>query len=118
MRVLTEQLAHELRERAQDRVTAHLLIPGWTFTPMNFPGVAADAPKPAGTWSAAHVVDRMIEGMSAGDFYIFCQDNEVTREMDQRQMQWAADDLIQNRPALSRWHPDWREKFAGFMKGA
>jgi hypothetical protein len=59
----------------------------------------------------------MIEGLSADDFYIFCQDNEVTRDMDQRRMQWSADDLIHNRPALSRWHPDWREKFAEFMKG-
>lgn len=117
VRVLTEQLAHELRERVQNRVTAHLLIPGWTFTPMNFPGVATDTPQPAGTWSADQVVDRMIEGLSAGDFYIFCQDNEVTRDMDQRRMQWSADDLIHNRPALSRWHPDWREKFAEFMKG-
>ncbi|RNM19083.1 SDR family oxidoreductase [Dickeya undicola] len=118
VRVLTEQLAHELCERVQDRVTAHLLIPGWTFTPMNFPDVSADAPQPTGTWSADQVVDRMVESLSAGDFYIFCQDNDVTREMDQRRMQWSADDMIQNRPALSRWHPDWREKFAEFMKGA
>lgn len=118
VRVLTEQLAHELRERVQDRVTAHLLIPGWTYTPMNFPGMAVDAIQPAGTWSADQVVDRMIEGLRAGDFYIFCQDNEVTREMDQRRMQWSADDLIQNRPALSRWHPDWREEFAEYMKDA
>lgn len=118
VRVLTEQLAHELRERAQGHVTAHLLIPGWTFTPMNFPGVPAGTPQPAGTWSADQVVARMIESLNAGDFYIFCQDNEVTREMDQRRMQWSADDMIQNRPALSRWHPDWGEQYAEFMKGA
>ncbi|MEQ4510887.1 MAG: SDR family oxidoreductase [Dickeya sp.] len=118
VRVLTEQLAHELYERVQNRVTAHLLIPGWTFTPMNFPNASADTPQPTGTWRADQVAERMIESLNAGDFYIFCQDNDVTREMDQRRMQWSADDMIQNRPALSRWHPDWREKFAEFMKGA
>jgi len=31
-------------------------------------------------------------------------------------MRWAADDVILNRPALSRWHPDYKEAFARFMK--
>lgn len=39
----------------------------------------------------------------------------MTREVDQRRIQWAADDLILNRPALSRWHPDYAEAFAAFM---
>jgi NAD(P)-dependent dehydrogenase (short-subunit alcohol dehydrogenase family) len=111
LRVLTEQLAHELRQRV-GHVSAHLLIPGYTFTPMNFPGMAPDAPKPDAPWSAAQVADRLVEGLTAGHFYIFCEDNEVTRELDQYRMQWAADDLILNRPALSRWHPDYREAFA------
>ena len=25
--------------------------------------------------------------------------------MDEKRVQWAAEDLIKNRPALSRWHP-------------
>ena len=29
----------------------------------------------------------------------------------------AAGDLVENRPALSRWHPDYAEAFAEFMKG-
>ena len=29
---------------------------------------------------------------------------------------WAAEDIIRNRPALSRWHPDYAEAFARFMK--
>lgn len=32
VKAFTEQLAHELREATGDRVTAHLLVPGWTFT--------------------------------------------------------------------------------------
>lgn len=114
LRVLTEQLAYELQQ-ASDRVSAHLLIPGYTFTPMNFPGIGADAVKPAAPWSAGQVVQRMLDGMAAGDFYLICEDNEVTRELDQRRMQWSADDLILNRPALSRWHPDYREKFAAYV---
>ncbi|MCB2059176.1 MAG: hypothetical protein R3E09_13140 [Novosphingobium sp.] len=27
----------------------------------------------------------------------------------------AAHDLIEVRPALSRWHPDWKERFEAFM---
>ncbi len=114
LRVLTEQLAHELRQRV-DHVTAHLLIPGYTFTPMNFPGMTATTPKPDAPWTAAQVADRLVEGLASGEFYIFCQDNDVTRELDQYRMQWAADDLILNRPALSRWHPDHREAFARQM---
>jgi hypothetical protein len=42
-------------------------------------------------------------------------DNEVTREMDEKRMTWAIGDLIENRPALSRWHPAWQDRFAAFM---
>jgi hypothetical protein len=27
----------------------------------------------------------------------------------------AAEDLIRNRPALSRWHPDYADEFAEFL---
>ena len=118
VRVLTEQLAHELREQIGDRVTAHLLIPGYTFTPMNFPGTTYDSLKPEAPWSADQVADRMVQGVRAGEFYIFCEDNEVTSELDQRRMQWAMDDLIKRRPALSRWHPDFKNEFAAFAKSS
>jgi NAD(P)-dependent dehydrogenase (short-subunit alcohol dehydrogenase family) len=114
VKVLTEQLAHELRNVAGCAITAHLLIPGYTFT-----GMTARGPeKPADAWTADQVVDAMIDGMGRGDFYILCADNAVTREMDERRIQWTADDLIRNRPALSRWHPDYGEAFAAFMAGA
>ena len=54
--------------------------------------------------------------MARGDFYVLCPDNDVTREMDEKRMFWAAHDIIENRPALSRWHPDYKEAFAEFMK--
>ena len=59
----------------------------------------------------------MIDRIEAGDFYILCPDNEVTRAMDEKRMAWAMGDIIENRPALSRWHPDWQDAFARFMSG-
>ena len=53
--------------------------------------------------------------MAAGDFYILCPDNDVTRAMDNARMTWAMQDLTQNRPPLSRWHPDYEHAFAEFL---
>jgi len=113
VKAVTEQLAHGLRNVEGCRVTAHLLIPGFTFT-----GITGGArtEKPAGAWSADQVVDFMLPALARGDFYILCPDNETTRETDEKRMRWAADDVILNRPALSRWHPDYKEAFARFMK--
>ena len=115
VKVLTEQLAHELREKVGDRISAHLLIPGYTFTPMNFPGMTPDTEKPDSPWTADQVAERMVEGMANRDFYIFCEDNESSWELDQRRMQWSADDMIQNRPALSRWHKDYADQFKAYV---
>lgn len=112
VKAFTELLAHELRQVAPGRVSAHLLIPGFTFT-----GMTGRAEKPAGAWTAEQVVEVMVAGIAKGDFYLFCQDHETTRAMDERRMAWAAGDLIHNRPALSRWHPDYADAFAAFMKG-
>ncbi len=40
----------------------------------------------------------------------------MTRDMDERRILWAAEDIIENRPALSRWHPDYKTAFSEFMK--
>lgn len=58
----------------------------------------------------------MLESLRRGDFYILCPDNEVTRAMDEKRMAWAIGDVIENRPALSRWHPDFADAFAQYMK--
>jgi NAD(P)-dependent dehydrogenase (short-subunit alcohol dehydrogenase family) len=112
VKALTEGLAHTLRERTGGRVTAHLLIPGFTYT-----GMTSAAEKPEGAWTSEQVVAFMLERLPAGDFYILCPDNDVTREMDQKRMAWAMGDVIENRPALSRWHPDWQDAFAAYMAG-
>ena len=47
----------------------------------------------------------MLSGVARGDFYIICPDGEVTAEMDKMRILWAAGDITENRPPLSRWHP-------------
>jgi NAD(P)-dependent dehydrogenase (short-subunit alcohol dehydrogenase family) len=113
VKVLTEALAHSLRNEDGARITAHLLVPGSTFTGMTSRGRTE---KPAGAWTPDQVIDMLIEGMNQGDFYIICPDNEVTRDVDNKRMLWAAQDVILNRPPLSRWHNDYKAAFAAFLE--
>jgi NAD(P)-dependent dehydrogenase (short-subunit alcohol dehydrogenase family) len=112
VKVLTEGLAHSLRNVEGCRVTAHLLVPGSTFTGMTARGRAE---KPPGAWTPGQVVDVMVERMGNGDFYIICPDNDVTTDVDNRRILWGAEDIIRNRPPLSRWHPDYAAEFAAFL---
>jgi len=111
---LTESLAHDLLATG-GRVTAHLLIPGFTYT--GFTRRRGVAEKPAAAWTADQVADFMLTAMARGDFYLLCPDNDVTREMDERRIAWSAGDIIGNRPALSRWHPDHADAFKAHMEG-
>ena len=113
--MLTEALAHSLRNVEGSQITAHLLIPGSTFTGMTSGGRTE---KPPGAWLPDQVVDLLVEGIARDDFYILCPDNDVTREIDNRRILWAAQDITENRPALSRWHPDFSAAFARFLAGA
>ena len=114
VKVLTEGLAHSLRSTENSQVTAHLLIPGSTFTGMTRRN---HKEKPPGAWWPEQVVDMLIEGMNRNDFYILCPDNDVTPAIDHRRILWAAGDIVENRPALSRWHPDYAAAFEQFLKG-
>lgn len=114
IKVMTESLSHQLRNTDGCRVSAHLLVPGFTYGA----SVARNLrEKPDAAWYPEQVAQRLVQGLEAGEFYIVCEDNETTREMDEKRMLWAAMDLIENRPALSRWHPDWKERFEAFMAG-
>ena len=114
LKTLTEQLSFALAEEAP-QVSAHLLVPGFTYTGIGGVQGPAEA-RPPGAWTSEQVADFMLEGMGRGDFYILCPDNMVTREVDNRRMAWAMDDLIQGRPALSRWRPEFKDAFETFMK--
>jgi len=113
VKALTEALQHELRNTKDCRVTAHLMIPGHVFTGLTARGRAE---RPAGAWTPEQTVDFMIERLEAGDFYILCPDNDVPRQLDERRILWAAGDIVENRPALSRWHPDHADAFAAWIK--
>jgi NAD(P)-dependent dehydrogenase (short-subunit alcohol dehydrogenase family) len=106
VRNLTEGLAYDLRSTPNCQTTAHLLIPGWTTTGKN--------QHKQGAWMPEQVIDEMLSRVGSGDFYIVCPDGEVSREMDAKRILWSAQDVTENRPALSRWHPDWSEKFRKF----
>jgi NAD(P)-dependent dehydrogenase (short-subunit alcohol dehydrogenase family) len=110
----TEALAHELRNMPGTSVSAHLMIPGWVHTSMT---AARGTPKPAGAWTPEEAVAFMLERLAAQDFYILCPDHDTPRALDEKRIAWAAGDLIENRPALSRWHPEWVEAFAAHLKG-
>lgn len=113
VKVFTEALAHELRNTPNCRITAHLLIPGFVFTGLTAKGRSE---KPPGAWTADQTAAFMIERVTAGDFYILCPDNEVPRSLDEKRIAWAAGDIIENRPPLSRWHPDYSGAFGEFLK--
>jgi NAD(P)-dependent dehydrogenase (short-subunit alcohol dehydrogenase family) len=113
VKVATEALAHSLRNEPGGHISAHLLVPGSTFTGMTAGGRTE---KPAGAWTPDQVVDMLVDGMARGDFYIICPDNDVTSEIDNRRILWAAQDITEKRPALSRWHPDHAEAFQRFLK--
>ena len=110
----TTMLAHELRGASEGRISAHLLIPGHVWTGMS----AGQGEKPDGAWAPEQVPPFLFDAIAAGDFYILCPDNDVDRATDEARIRWAVDDILLNRPALSRWHPDYQEDFARFMAAA
>lgn len=113
LRSFTEGLQHELRNTEGCRISAHLLVPGFTYTGITSARVPE---KPPAAWTPEEVVEFMLEGLAREDFYILCPDNDVTRAIDEKRMAWAMGDLIENRPALSRWHPAWKDRFEAFLK--
>ncbi|MBB3951743.1 SDR family oxidoreductase [Aureimonas jatrophae] len=113
VKVFTEALQHELRQTDGGQVEAALLIPGFVWTDLTR---GERTEKPAAAWTAEQTVDFMMERLEAGDFYILCPDNDVSRELDERRILWAAGDIVENRPPLSRWHKDWAERFKAFAE--
>ncbi|AWL99162.1 SDR family NAD(P)-dependent oxidoreductase [Bradyrhizobium amphicarpaeae] len=113
VKAFTEALQHELRNTKDCRIAAHLLIPGFVFTGLTAKGRTE---KPAGAWTPEQTVDFMLARLEAGDFYILCPDNDVPRALDEKRIQWAAGDIVENRPPLSRWHPEYTDAFTRFAE--
>ena len=109
----TEALSHAFITTEDCKIKSHLLIPAFVYTPM----ISAFIPeKPEFAATTEETVDYFMEALKRDEFYILCPDNETNREIDEKRIQWAADDIIKNRPAMSRWHPDYQEEFEAFMK--
>lgn len=109
----TESVAHAFTRVDGCKLGAHLLVPGFVYTPM----ISKFIPeKPEFAWTAEQTVEFMLASLERGDFYILCPDNETPREVDEKRIQWNVDDLIKNRPALSRWHPGYAEEFKRYME--
>lgn len=112
VKVMTELLAHDLRQ-ANAPISAHLFVPGFTYTGL----IKRFMPeKPASAWTSEEAIDYFIGRMAAGDFYVLCPDNDVSSRIDHKRITWALGDITENRPALSRWHPDFADAFAAFEK--
>lgn len=113
VKAFTEALQHELRSTGNGKISAHLLIPGFVFTGLTAQGRTE---KPDGAWTPDQTIDFMIDSIDRGDFYILCPDGEVDRKTDEKRILWAANDIVENRPPLSRWHGDYTEAFTSFLK--
>ncbi|MGF0539559.1 SDR family NAD(P)-dependent oxidoreductase [Agrobacterium sp. ES01] len=112
VKAFTEALQHDLRNTAECKVTAHLLIPGFVFTELTANGRTE---KPAAAWTPEQTIEFMLNGLAREEFYILCPDNDVDRRTDELRMQWSIGDIVENRPPLSRWHPDYADTFKTWL---
>ncbi|MBP1861318.1 SDR family NAD(P)-dependent oxidoreductase [Rhizobium herbae] len=112
VKAFTEALQHELRNTPDCAISAHLLIPGFVYTGLTANG---STEKPEAAWTSQETVDFMMQSLEGGDFYILCPDNDVARPTDEKRILWAAGDIVENRPPLSRWHPDYADTFKAFL---
>mmetsp|Transcript_855 Transcript_855/g.1651 ORF Transcript_855/g.1651 Transcript_855/m.1651 type:complete len:329 (-) Transcript_855:79-1065(-) len=131
----TQGLEHELmKDRTENggQLRAALLVPGWVNTSIMLKSVRNQKvaagedfdpnsvffheDKPAsGAWMPRQVIDFMIQELDAGKFFVICPDNDVDRETDNLRMTWTMQDITQDRPPLSRWHPEYQEEFQAFL---
>ena len=112
IKALTEQLQHSFRNTEACQLSAHLLVPGFTYT-----GIIRQwlPEKPDGAWLPEQVIEFMAESLERELFYILCPDNDVDRDTDNKRMAWAMGDLIEDRSALSRWDPAYEAEFTNFI---
>ena len=113
IKVFTEALQHTLRNTADCQVEARLFMPGFVFTRLTAHGRTE---KPESAWIPQQAVDFLFQAVDRGDFYILCPDNEVDRRLDKKRILWAAADISENRPPLSRWHPDYAGLFEDWLQ--
>jgi len=133
LKAYAEGLEHELRSEEGCKVRSALLVPGWVNSSImrkskrdeaaakgeefDLDKVFFHEDKPAaGAWSCAQLVDFMLEELAKEKFYLICPDNDVTPNIDKLRMTWAMQDITEDRPPLSRWHPEYKDKFTAFIE--
>lgn len=57
----------------------------------------------------------MYSKMKDNKFYIICPDDQVTEETDKKRMLWSVGDIINGRPPLTRWRPEYKEEAEKWM---
>ena len=57
----------------------------------------------------------MLESLGARRFLHPVPRQRDRARLDEKRMAWAVGDIIENRPALSRWHPDYKDAFAEYL---
>jgi hypothetical protein len=92
--------------------------PGWTWTGLTAGDANQDnlEEKPAGAWTALESVQFMLDRVRTGDFYILVPDNETRKEVDQLRILWGAGDVVEGRPALSRWHQAYKSVYEEYLR--
>ena len=109
----TEAVSHGFVTLEGCQLQAHLLVPAFVYTPM----ISSFLPeKPPFAATEAETVDYFMAALARDEFYIICPDGETDRPLDEKRIQWNTDDIIKNRPAMSRWHPDYKDAFEAYMK--
>jgi NAD(P)-dependent dehydrogenase (short-subunit alcohol dehydrogenase family) len=115
------------------KLRAVLLVPGWVNTSIALKSNRTKAVekgevfdddqaffhegKPhSDAWMPHQVIDFMQQEVDQGRFYIICPDNDVDRTTDNVRMTWTMQDVTQNRPPLSRWHPDYKDLFTEYLE--
>jgi len=53
--------------------------------------------------------------MQEGKFYIVCPDGQVTEETDKKRMLWSVGDIVNERPPLTRWRPEYKKEAEKWM---
>ena len=125
VKTIAEQLAYDLRTEGSSiyapHVSAHLLVPGWTFTGLSgnvgpVEDEVAMKTKPEGAWLPSQVAEYGVKKMAEGKFYIICPDTGVDESLDNARMTWAVGDITEGREALSRWEDGRKDEAAQWIK--
>ncbi|KAF2192939.1 short chain dehydrogenase/reductase [Zopfia rhizophila CBS 207.26] len=113
VKALAEHLNFDLRD---SNTSVHLLVPGRSpgWYSGNNPGQNKE--KPSGAWYPSQVADYMYEKMQAGKFYIICPDDDVSEQTDKKRMLWSVGDIVNGRPPLTRWRPEFKDEAENWMK--